>query len=148
MAEKDKTISFRVPKEDFDTLKEISEELDVDLSRLMRTYTNALIQSHEEDSLYMDVHRYLEQGRDFYDAIIEAGEIEDLLEENDSPDLNTQESNLNQEDENFNQWFLDTVRYAQREKYDEAYDMIDQIEDKGFEKESRVLDAVVEKYRD
>lgn len=132
MADKNKTISFRVPEEDFEELQQYAEELDVSLSEVMRTYTDNLV----EDPLYREIHsEMIQQDSDIYQALEQT--------ELDTKWIDSREIR----DDEFGEVFLETVKNARRGNYDQAYNIVDQLEEDGLETEAHVLDSVVEKYR-
>lgn len=133
---KENKISFRVSEEDFKELKEYAQELDIALSDVMRSHTDSFL----NNQLYREIHIGLldeENNLDnFYDALEEYSEA-------DTKWTNTE--SINQIE--FSEKFLETVRYAQREQFQEAYDIIEELEQNGLETEAYVLDSVVSQYK-
>lgn len=133
---KENKISFRVSEEDFKELKEYAQELDIALSDFMRSHTDLFL----NNQLYREIHIGLldeENNLDnFYDALEEYSEA-------DTKWTNTE--SINQIE--FSEKFLETVRYAQREQFQEAYDIIEELEQNGLETEAYVLDSVVSQYK-
>lgn len=134
MTDKNKTISFRVEEHRFDDLKDMADDLDTSLSDFMRDHVEGLT----DDEFYREVHK------DFYG---EDRDFKDFVEENEFFDTRWVDETTVDYDEMLGN-FREVVFKAQRQDYEAAEDVIDDLEDHGYEQESFLLNSVVSEYRD
>lgn len=164
MADKNKTISFRVTEDKFEDLKEVADEEDLSLSDLMRGRADNVLDvyeiSDETDSSTTDLFD------SHVDALVEDDDYRGLVDKfyKDERDF---ESFVKEEDYFETKWvdetavdydrmlgeFESVVSDAQRGKVDDdyfekAYDTIDELRDQGYEREAFLLDTVVEKFQE
>lgn len=164
MAEKNKTISFRVTEDKFEDLKDVADEEDLSLSDLMRGRADNVLEvyriSDETDSSTTDLFD------SHVDALVEDDDYRELVDEfyQDERDF---KSFVKEEDYFETKWvdetavdydrmleeFESVVSDAQRGKvdddyFDEAYDTIDELRDQGYEREAFLLNTVVEKFQE
>ena len=133
MADKNKTISFRVEEDRFDDLKDIAEDLDTSLSKFMRDHVEGLT----DDEFYRQVHK------DFYD---DDREFKDFVEDNETFDTKWVDETSVDYDEMLEN-FQEVVTYAQRHDFEQAEELIDTMDEEGYEKEAFLLNSVVSEYR-
>lgn len=134
MADKNKTISFRVEEDRFDDLKSIAEDLDTSLSDFMRDHVEGLT----DDEFYREVHK------DFYDD--DRG-FEEFVQDKETFDTKWIDETSVEYDEMFEN-FKEVVTYAQRRNFEEAEEVIDTMDEQGYEQEAFLLNSVVSEYRD
>ena len=164
MGEKNKTISFRIEEEDFEQLKEISEDEDMSLSDLMRGQAENVLDVYEiaeetesNTTEFFDKHvealrndhnyrvaldEFYQDGRDFEKFVTEEELFDTKWVDETSVDY-----------EKMLEKYESVVSNAQRGRFDddyfeEAYDTIDKLREKGYEREAFLLDTVVEKFHE
>lgn len=164
MGGKNKTISFRVSEEKFEDLKEIAEDEDISLSKLMRGRADNVLDAYEiSDQMRSSTTELFDA---HVDALVEDRDYRMLVDEfyQDERDF---ESFVKEEDYFETRWvdetavnydrmleeFESVVSDAQRGKvdddyFDEAYDTIDELRDQGYEREAFLLNTVVEKFQE
>lgn len=133
MAEKNKTISFRVEEDRFDDLKDMADDLDASLSDFMRDHVEGLT----DDEFYREVHKQ------FYD---DDREFEKFVGDNELFDTKWVDETSVDYDKMFEK-VKEVVTYAQRRNFDEAEEIIDELDEQGYEQEHLLLNSVVSEYR-
>lgn len=159
MADKDKTISFRVSGEKFEDLRQVAEEEDQSLSDLLRgsadnildlyevageteSSTVELMDNHvealENDGLYREtVDAFYQDGRDFQKFVSDEEAFDTRW-----IDETTVEYDMIFEN------FQEVVYQAERHNFDEAEEIIDDLRDQGYDQEAYLLNSVTSKYRE
>ncbi|WP_414837801.1 hypothetical protein ACK3SF_00125 [Candidatus Nanosalina sp. VS9-1] len=134
MAEKNKTISFRVQEQQFDEMKDIAEDLDTSVSKLMRDHVEGMA----DDPLYREVHM------EFYD---DDRDFEAFVDDEDYFDTEWVDQTAVDYDKMLEKFH--EVKYrAERQEMDEAYRIIDEMKEEGFEREAFLLNSITAQYRE
>jgi len=131
MAEK---ITFRADEELIDWLDDYVEDTEYSKSDLMRSH----LENMKNNELYREFHEvYMDDEKELLEFIESRDEFEDAWVNMEKVDY----------EEMFGR-FKSVVQSAERGSFDEAYDMIDDMADEGFEREEILLNSVVSQYRD
>jgi|GEM_PF-5575342 Ribbon-helix-helix protein, copG family. len=126
-------ISFRADDELVEYLEEYSEETGSSKSEIMRSHLISL----KEDPLYREFHKGNMDGS--YD------DLADFLESDQDVDSDWVNLEKVDYDEMFDR-FKKIKHAAERGELDEAYQMVDDLRDDGYEREEILMQSIVAKY--
>lgn len=159
MAEdKEKTISFRITEDKYERLKELSEDENVSISNLMRTGADSFVslndtaeRTESSPTELMEEHVDALENDEFYretiDGLYNTNEnLQEYVSSREEFDTKWVDETTVEYEKMFEN-FQEIVFQAQRHNFDEAEEMIDDIEEQGHEQEAYLLNSVVSEYR-